>query len=60
MKQIDGYELSDEEVETILDFVNDDALHFVVDEIKKLVRTYPFSQVDGDLARQVIQDKLEG
>lgn len=58
MKQIDGYELSEADIDNILDFVNDDTLHFVVDEIKELVRTYPFSQVDGDLVRQIINEKL--
>lgn len=59
MKEIDGYELSEDDIDKILDFIEDDCLYFLVDEIKNLVQNYPLSTIDGDLVRQIVNEKLE-
>ena len=59
MKEIDGYVLSEDDIDKILDFIEDDCLYFLVDEIKNLVQNYPLSTIDGDLVRQIINEKLE-
>lgn len=59
MKEINGYELFDKDIDNILDFVDDDSFYFVVDEIKELLCKYSMVVVDGDFVRQIIHEKLE-
>lgn len=59
MKEINGYALSNNDIDNILDFVDDDSFYFVVDEVKELLSKYSMVVVDGDFVRQVIHEKLE-
>ena len=56
MKKIDGYVLSNNDIDNILDFIEEDGFYFLVDEIKDIFLTYPLSIIDGDLVHQIIKE----
>lgn len=50
--------LSNNDIDNILDFIEEDGFYFLVDEIKDIFLTYPLSIIDGDLVHQIIKEKV--